>query len=360
MKHTTSITKRKLRNIIDGVFTMLAITNLKGEIMEANKSFANLMPDKWDLLIGKNIFDVFPFNSTEESRNKLINIFAQIEKRQSITYEDKIYYDGDKSFLIFEINLVLIDKEVGEQSKHVVITIEDITSKKLYQEELESQKSEFLSIASHELKTPMTILNGYLEILNKKILSKDASYKNFKDLIEIQMEKLNLLVNELHDLSRMDLNKLKLNKKKSDISKLIQNTVKKLSPFLDNHFINMDLENDVEKVKIDEDRIEQVITNLLINSVEHSDAAGEIQIRLMKTPNNVRVEVQDHGMGIPPDKIGRLFEKFYQVEDKGELKNGLGLGLYISAEIIKAHSGKLGVTSKYGNGSTFYFTLPIS
>jgi len=184
------------------------------------------------------------------------------------------------------------------------------------------KKDEFINIASHELKTPITSLKGMLQLLER--MKGDLSNKMVPGLIE----KSNRNVNRINDLVTDLLNAI---------------------------IIDGDLEI---TVMADEGRLEQVLSNFITNAIKYAPESKQILIQLSKNQSDVLVEVMDQGPGIPPEKLPHLFDRYYQVSSQGAQYSGLGLGLYICAEIIKKHGGEIGAKSIWGQGSTFWFTLP--
>lgn len=227
--------------------------------------------------------------------------------------------------------------------------------------EQEQRKDEFLSIASHELKTPLTSIKAYTQILAKRLTtSDDAKNVYFINKIDNQTNKLAILINDFLDISKIEAGKLVFNKKKFDLDALIKKIIIDFQYMTETHQIKK-----IGKIKKtvygDEDRISQVLTNLLTNAIKYSPDANEIIVRSKQNKDTVTISVRDFGIGILKSKQKNIFDKYFQVNEKGgEGKKGFGLGLYIAAEILHRHKGKISVRSVKGTGSTFSFSLPIS
>lgn len=225
--------------------------------------------------------------------------------------------------------------------------------------ELDRQKDAFIGIASHELKTPITTLSAYTQILEKR-LKDDKKNLYFITNIKAQTDRLVSLIDDLLNVSRIDSGKLELNLKEFDLNTLIKKVVVDFQYTTDIHAITEDgiLQN---KVIGDETLIEQVIINLLTNAIKYSPKANKIALHLSAKQNQAIVAVQDFGIGIAKKDLPKVFQRFYRIRDieKGRV-SGFGLGLYISSEIIKKHGGKIWIESEQGKGSTFYFTLPLA
>lgn len=246
--------------------------------------------------------------------------------------------------------------ETGEAVRMLGAT-SDITRQK----QLDQDKSDFLSMASHELKTPLTSMKMFIDLLNRQFEAGELD-KNYYFLgrIKDQANRLSELINDLLDVSRIETGKLKLNKEKFKISELVKDTVESIQPSTSVHTISLMVDRD-EIVNADRYRIYQVLVNLLTNAIKYSGKGKEIVVRIAKDKRQVVVSIQDFGIGIKKEQQKRIFERLYQVNDPEEKTYpGLGLGLYISKEIIDRHNGQIWVESKKGEGSTFSFSLPIA
>lgn len=231
--------------------------------------------------------------------------------------------------------------------------VADITEKKLF----EQRKDDFLSIASHELKTPLTILKASVQLLDR--LKNEHFTETHIKLINQSGKSVDTmidLIDELLNMSRLNEDQLKLEKSKFNLSDMLSMSC--------NH-IRMEGKYDIiitgEKnleVLADENRIDQVIINFVNNAVKYASDSKEIIINVESFDNEVKVSVKDFGEGIQEDILPHLFDRYYRADHSGKSYSGLGLGLYICAEIIKKHNGKIGAESKLGQGSTFWFTLP--
>lgn len=241
------------------------------------------------------------------------------------------------------------------QPQRLISIRHDITPRK----KLERQKDEFIGIASHELKTPVTSLKGYIQVMYKRFVKNgDTVSAQHMQKMNAQVDKLSLLIEDLLDVTKIETGRLQLSQEEFDINILVQEIVEQLQLTTEKHVLK--IRGKVDRlVSGDRDRIGQVIANLLSNAIKYSPAADEVIISLASTPQQLQISVQDFGVGIPPQKRQRVFERFYRVS--GEKKStfpGLGLGLYISSEIIQRHQGKIWVESEIGQGSQFHFTLP--
>lgn len=221
---------------------------------------------------------------------------------------------------------------------------------------LNENKDEFIGLASHELKTPLTSIMGYLQILGN--LTTDEHLKRFVDKSLAQTKKLSSLVADLLDVSKIEAGKLLFAKVKLNIRKLVDEAIELMQNVNNNHEIELiTTVTDVE-IYADPHRIEQVMINLLTNAIKYSSAPSTIKVFLISEKSNIKIGVQDYGIGIPKENLNLVFERFYRVNDADTTKTGLGIGLYISREIVKRHNGEIWAESEPGKGSTFWVVLP--
>lgn len=227
-------------------------------------------------------------------------------------------------------------------------------------EELMQKKDEFMSIASHELKTPITSIKGSLQILKRmagKTDSNDA-LNGFIEKANKQTGKLTTLVDDLLDVTKIQEGKMRLNYSQFDALAMIRECIDEANSQSDSHRIELEGLGEMMVVG-DKTRLEQVLSNFLTNAVKYSPGAEKVIVNCAIDDDQFKVRVQDFGIGIPADKRDFLFDRFYRVQESSSHFSGLGLGLYISAEIIKRHKGHVGVESEMGKGSTFWFSIPV-
>jgi len=231
----------------------------------------------------------------------------------------------------------------------------DITDSK----QLQQQKDEFIGIASHELKTPVTSIKAYAQVLEKILIKKgDVMEAGLMKKMDAQLNRLTNLIGDLLDVTKVNSGRLQYNHTHFDFNEMIQSAIEELQRTTESHQIKEDLST-VGLVFADKERISQVINNLIANAIKYSPNAKEIIVHSMTQNDDVIVCVEDFGIGIAEDKLNKVFDQFYRVGGKMQHTfPGLGLGLYISSEIIKREGGKIWVTSTEGKGSKFYFSIP--
>jgi len=279
------------------------------------------------------------------------------------------------------IRWILVKGKVFPQSKNnsykIIGVVEDITQIKKKEEELiqshikleealfeqkalQKQKNEFLQVASHELRTPLTTIKGFGQLVEEIILQKGmVKESTMVRKLNERINHLQSLVDNLFDVSKIHSEKLDFAETTFDLVSLLEAKVEDLRFTTYQHKIIEEYSFNAP-VKADWDRISQVVSNLLSNAVKYSPASREIYIRSYKLEDFIAVEIRDQGLGIPKEDFQNIFEQFYRSPpDNSPMIRGLGLGLYLSCQIIKNQGGKIWVESELGKGSRFTFTLPI-
>lgn len=228
------------------------------------------------------------------------------------------------------------------------------------QKQLQRQKDDFLGIASHELKTPVTSIKAYAQVLGAMLTKEGDDRKAaMVEKMDSQLNRLTNLIGDLLDVTKINSGKIQFNKTWFSFNEVVRDNVEDLQHTTNKHTLEMDFKETGE-VFSDKDRIGQVITNLITNAIKYSPHSDRIIISTELEGKDVVVCVQDFGIGIPDDKKDRVFEQFYRVSgSKQHTFPGLGLGLYISSEIIRREGGRMWVNSVEGKGSTFCFSLPV-
>ena len=261
---------------------------------------------------------------------------------------------GEYSYQLLRVWPIL---ENGESNW--VGTFTDIDAQK----RAEKEKDEFLSIASHELKTPLTSIKAYMQLLDRKLrLEEESAEAKYVHRVQGQVDKLNSLISDLLDLSKIDNGKLVINKKVFSLEHMVKSAVDSIVQTHDQSNMVLYRQGDISDVLVygDEIRLEQVLVNFLTNAYKYAAGTEKVIVDCRIVGDSVKISVTDIGIGIPAEKQADVFEKFYRVEETSFDFQGLGIGLYICAEIIRSHQGTIAVESSDGQGATFYFTLPLN
>jgi signal transduction histidine kinase len=225
---------------------------------------------------------------------------------------------------------------------------------------LQQQKDDFIGIASHELKTPVTSIKAYTQVLERMLEKKgDTKEAAMIGRMDVQINRLSSLISDLLDVTKINSGRLQFNDNVFDFNQHVKELIEDLKPMTGKHEF---VENfsPTGFVNGDKERIGQVITNLITNAIKYSPQADKIIINVNSKNNEAVLSVQDFGIGIAQGNLEKVFEQFYRVS--GDMQHtfpGLGLGLYISSEIIKREGGRIWVNSIEGEGSTFCFALPL-
>lgn len=220
-------------------------------------------------------------------------------------------------------------------------------------------RDDFISIASHELRTPITSLKMYTQVLQKQLSKKgETSFNHSLSRMDAQLNKLTGLISDLLNISKIELGRLEFQEEWFNLDEVVKEACEAVQQIATKHTIHIE-GSIVQPVWGDKDRIGQVVTNLLTNAIKYSPQAQKVVVRLQAEPDNALVSVQDFGIGIDSEHLNKIFTRFYRVSDPEEKTfPGLGIGLYLSYEIIKRHHGSVMVASKKGKGSVFSFSLP--
>lgn len=228
-------------------------------------------------------------------------------------------------------------------------------------ERLSNLKDEFICIASHELKNPLTTVKAYLQLLKQSFASELEIKKQYKDYLNRsykQVSKLEKLISELLNASRIGTGKLQLNIAAFEIDELVAEAVANMRQTTASHKFVLETDGTI-KVHADRDRIEQVVVNYLTNAIRYSPKGSEIRVTVRSIGGTAKVSVQDQGIGISKEDQEKVFSRFFRTKEKGEKKGGLGLGLYIVKGIIAQHHGEVSIKSEPGQGSCFTFAIPF-
>ena len=334
--------------IIEEMQEGLLVLNVHNKIIDVNLQMIRLLNPEKDI-IGLAFDEVFKHEKellalTNEAGNGSTEIFIKTdltEKTYNVTVTS------------------LLDKKTGYSGKFLLFKdISELYAKEAIRQ-LMLKKDEFISIASHELKTPVTSMKGYLQII-EKISEKDQNpaYKTFIDKANKQVDKVVKLISDLLDISKIEAGKMQYNFVEFKVKDAIEDCISFSELNSPQHKIL--LTGDCSALIIgDRDRIEQVLCNLLSNAVKYAPHTTEIVINVQQEEENLRISVTDFGMGIAKDKQKNLFQKFSRLENSHQI-SGLGIGLFLSQEIVTRHGGTIGLNSADGEGSTFYITLPLT
>ena len=287
-----------------------------------------------------------------ENKKIKIIIFSLLNEKKSMTEEIEI--KESSKVILFNGSLLL---NPYNQSIGALLVLRDITHLRF----LEKVKTNFVANVSHELKTPVTAIQGFVETLLSSEFNHNQDTRNFLDIIKKQSGRLDVIIDDLLMLSRLEQTDVKVFVKDKNILNVINNAINLVQLLLNEKEVNLNIEcNEELHWNINSSLLEHALLNLLTNSIKYSDSYVNIDIKVKKYKNNLIISIIDNGFGIEKDDIPRLFERFYR-SSSGRItdKNGTGLGLSIVKHIIQVHSGIINIDSKIGIGTTFKITIPF-
>lgn len=282
-----------------------------------------------------------------------------------IKFITKGYQSGGLDYITkpVDINILLLKIKtfyrIYEQSRKLNEMQAKLLEEIEYRKQAENKKDEFISIASHELKTPLTSVKGYMHLVYRT-LQNDNKEMALSHLAKAngQLDKLNELIVDLLDISKMENGKMKFNMQPFCADKMVNNVVEMLQQSNPDFTITK-VGEAKETIIGDEMRLEQVVINFITNAIKYAPGANLVNVTTHIADGKFYLAVKDFGIGISEEQQRKIFEKFYRVEDESNRFHGLGIGLYICAEIIERHGGNIGVKSALNEGSEFYFNIPV-
>jgi PAS domain S-box-containing protein len=360
LRDETRAWRERLDAVFESMGEVVLVFDGEGRLALLNASAQELLGDS-SVQIGNSYADVIRNAGLTDGAGRPLTLQGQVARR-AIRGER---FDNLEVILPARVgparHLLISAVPLGAstEAQGAVIVARDIT----YFKELERMRAEFLSMVSHELRSPLTSILGFTQLLRRQL----ARGQTPRDLasrlatIEEQAKRVNALVEGLLDVSRTEANRLTLNLQPVDLAALIKRTVQNAAALASNCHLRVELPSEAPIVHADPDRIEQVLRNLLGNAIKFCPPHTEITVRLAVEEGRAVVSVADQGPGIAREDSASLFLPFHRVRTVGgrEVK-GIGLGLFISRSIVEAHRGRIWVQSQLGHGSTFHFSLPLA
>lgn len=340
-----------LAAIVESSDDAILSKDLSGVITSWNSSAEKLYGYKRNEIIGRKVRVLYP----PEKQAEFVEILKIIKGGGRVEHFDTVRMrkDGTRVEVSVSVSPILgpNGRMIGASS-----IARDITERK----ELDKRKDEFISVASHELKTPVTTIKAFNQVISSYLKDKnDPILRSYFEKMSDNVDRLVGLLNDLLDVSKIQSGKLELKMEKFDLDKLVKEIAFDLTNLDNSHKIIIK-EGSGKKITADRYRVGQVLINLISNAIKYSPRSDKVYVSVRDLKDGVRVGVRDYGIGISLKDQKRIFERFFQVDNKiRESFSGLGLGLYISNEIVRRHGGEIGVKSTKGVGSTFSFILPF-
>ena len=342
--------KNKLGTILQYMADGLVAIDLDGRIIHANPAALQM--------IGLPLTD--DFSGMDYDRllghiSKNISLQNIMENCKEQGAQDTFDYDG----AIFAVRYDRFKNEDGTDAG-IILIMQDITER----QQLEDMQTDFVANVSHELKTPLTNIKSYTETLIDGAMEDPETAKSFLGIIDTEADRMNRLVKDLLQLSRMDNGKDSLTLKETNLLAILDVAVTKvaLTAKQKNQQLNVlyDVNSEI-RANVDRDKFEQVILNVLSNAIKYTDDGGRIDVDAVEHKDYARISVKDTGIGIPAEAQSRIFERFYRVDKaRSRAMGGTGLGLAITKQIVEEHGGTIDVESREGDGTKFIITLPLA
>jgi signal transduction histidine kinase len=304
------------------------------------------------LKIGEKMLGVLNVESTELGafHERDVRILSSLAAQAAVAIENaRLYAEIQKK--ADELDTACRDLEVSR---------ENILKANERLREMDRLKSEFLATMSHELRTPLTAIIGYTEIMRDDRID-EHQRKEFLEIVDDQGNRLIQLIDDLLDLSKLEGGKMQLNLEEADLNEIVLSAVQTIRPTAEKKELELVAEffPQLPPIQLDTKRVRQVCWNLLCNAVKFTEKGGRIVVSTDDAPEELVVRISDTGIGIKPEDVGRIFDRFAQVDSSAtRAHGGAGVGLDLVRRFVTLHSGRVWVESDYGHGSTFIFTLP--
>jgi len=357
-----------LRSVIDQVRETIVIRDLGSRYTFANREALRIMgASRPEEVLGKTPDQAV---SNQETARRILETDAQVfATGQPLEYTLLVPGpDGERTMAILKAPYLSLEGAVIG----VISVTRDITERVAIEQRLmeqnqqliaiDRQRQSFVSSVSHELRTPLTSIKGYTEFLDEELAGPlTPQQRQFVTQIALGIERLQLLVDDLLDLARLEAGTFRLRLTHEDLAAKVGETVESVQLSAGASHLVLRFEPPAEPIPLnfDEQRIGQVLLNLIGNAIKFTPGGGSVAVRLCRLGDRARVEVSDTGPGISPEDQPKLFVRYGQLE-RGRAQGGTGLGLAISKALVEAHGGEIGVESALGQGSTFWFTLPVT
>lgn len=336
----------------------------------ANPKLASFLSVRVEDMLDRHVCDIFPevkdqyepimhqvLDTNETFRATEMPFYYNIHGEDRVTYWDFQYMpvpgeDGQPC------GILVLNQEVSDRVAKVRLLSDQVQ----HLQGIDRLKTNFINAVSHELRTPLASILGYAEFLEDGLGGPlSDTQRDYIDHIQSGVRRLRLLVDDLLDYARMEAGRFSITTHPSDLEKMANEAVASLAPMSRESEVQVSVSSAAEGrlVGVDARRIEQVVLNLVSNAIKFTPRGGTVEVKISWSPEGGRVEVCDSGIGIAPEHVGQVFEKFFQADaSTTRLRGGAGLGLAISKAIVEAHGGAIGVESQVSRGSTFWFTLP--
>ncbi|AUD15231.1 MULTISPECIES: cell wall metabolism sensor histidine kinase WalK [Planococcus] len=343
-QQSTESERRKLASVLANMTDGVLSTDRRGRIILINEPALQLLNVSRETVINRPVTTVLGLDESYTFEDL-------IDMRDAITLD----ISSQDQATLLRTTFSVIQKETGFVNGLIAV-LHDNTE----QEKIDMERREFVANVSHELRTPLTTMRSYLEALADGAWQDPDLAPNFLNVTQTETERMIRLVNDLLKLSKMDSSEADLSREMVEFGVFFNRIIDR---FEMSKSQNVSFERKVPKsqyfVEIDTDKLTQVIDNIISNALKYSPEGGKVRFSVREKEGELLVSISDEGMGIPKENVERIFDRFYRVDRaRSRAMGGTGLGLAISKEMINAHGGRIWAQSKYGKGTSIYFTLP--
>ncbi|WP_316572286.1 cell wall metabolism sensor histidine kinase WalK [Neobacillus sp. YIM B06451] len=341
---TTEGERRKLSSVLSYMTDGVIATDRRGRVIVINDPAAKMLGVSRETVLSRPIVSVLDLDEAYTFEELL-------EIKDSIILD----YSTKHTPYILRANLSVIQKETGFVNGLITV-LHDITE----QEKIDAERREFVANVSHELRTPLTTMRSYLEALADGVMGDPEVGPQFLNVAQTETERMIRLVNDLLQLSKMDSRDYRLSKEWVDFTEFFSRIIDRFEMAKrENVRFTRILPRKPLFVEIDEDKLTQVLDNIISNALKYSPEGGEVIFTVLEEEGKITVSIKDEGIGVPKENLGKIFDRFYRVDKARTRKlGGTGLGLAIAREMVNAHGGTIWATSEEGKGTQIIFTLP--
>ncbi len=342
--------KEQLESIIESVYAGLIMVGKQGHIQQINPSARDMLGLDGEDVQGRMMEEVI------KEENVLKVLTQSIKEQTEIAQEISVKHDPGEE-RIFQVQTALV-KGDDQSVIGAVAIFNDITEIR----SVERMKTAFVSTVSHELRTPLTSIKGFISTLLADVdgYYDEATRREFYTIIDTECDRLTRLISDLLNVSRIEAGRaLQLNLKPVNLKDLCEKVIMAQSSYTSKHELVLDLADDIPEIIADEDKVDQILTNLTNNAIKYSPKGGVVTIKGRREDGYVVMSVMDQGIGIPKEHLSKVFDRFHRVDNRDTREaGGTGIGLFLVKALVEAHHGEIWVESEVGKGSSFIFKLP--
>lgn len=344
--------KEELEHIIESVYAGLLMVSSDGRITQMNASARTMLGLNNGDVLGRQFKDVIEYETVNNVLAACIAEAAELEEEISIPAPGNP--DEEK---IYQVQSALV-QGADQQLLGVVAIFNDITEIR----GIERMKTAFVSTVSHELRTPLTSIKGFISTLlaDTEGYYDQITQREFYTIIDTECDRLTRLISDLLNVSRIEAGRaLDLNPKRVTLPPLVEKVVSVQRSYTHKHTLVTDVATELPTIVADEDKVDQILTNLTNNAIKYSPNGGQITVKMTYENDEILCSISDEGLGIPKDHLPKIFDRFHRVDNRDTREvGGTGIGLYLVKHLVEAHGGRIWVESEVGKGSSFIFTLP--